>query len=131
MSDVTVTIEQDSATQAFERLGPAAAAALKGLAKETAYSLQAGVRSRLQRQIPGGTGRTVGAITVEEQATGYRVTSGDQGPRPANLPIWLEYGTKHMSPRPAWDAEIRLHAGPYNRRVEDVLQRAIDGLGGA
>lgn len=131
MSDVTVTIEQDTLTPAFGRLGEEGARVLKLVAKETAESLQAGVRARLQRQIPGGTGRTVAAITVEEQTTGYRVTSGEQNPRPANLPIWLEYGTKHMHARPAWNAEILLHNGPYVRRVEEALQRAIDGLGGA
>lgn len=130
MADVTVTVEHDSLTVAFDRLGAEAQAVLMAIARETADELKAEVQARIRRQT-AGTGRTANAITVERQETGYRVTSGEQNPRPANLPIWLEFGTKHMTPRPAWEAARRLLSGTYVRRVESGLQRAINGLGGA
>lgn len=131
VSQVTVTIE-DTLTTALARLGDAADARLMALAKTTADEFQAEVQSRLRRQLSGGgTGLTVSAITTGKTEGGYRVTSGEMGGRPANLPIWLEYGTKHMAPKPAWDATRLLMAGTYLRRVEDTLQQAIDGLGGA
>lgn len=126
---VEVTFDHDSLTAAFDRLGQEADAVLMEIARETADELKAEVQARLRRQT-AGTGRTANAITVERQQTGYKVTSGDQNPRPANLPIWLEFGTKHMTPRPAWEAARLLLAGTYERRVANGLQRAIDGLGG-
>lgn len=129
MADVTVTVEHDSLTVAFDRLGAEAHAILMAIAKETADELKAEVQARLRRQT-SGTGRTANAITVEKQDTGYRVTSGEMGDRPANLPIWLEFGTKHMTPKASWEAARLLLSGTYIRRVEDGMQRAIDGLGG-
>lgn len=123
-------MEQDSLTPAFNRLGDVASVILLAIAKETADALKAGVQSRLRRQT-FGTGQTANAVTVERVEGGYRVHSGDMGDRAANLPIWLEFGTKHMTPRPAWEAERLLASGTYMRRVEDGLQQAIDGLGGA
>lgn len=130
MDAVTATIEQDTLTPAFDRLAESASAILDGIAKTTAEGLQAGVRGRLQRQLHG-TGKTADAVTIERVEGGYRVTSGTQAPRPANLPIWLEFGTRHMHPRPAWEAERLLWASTYWRRCEEGLQHAIDGLGGA
>lgn len=130
MADVTVTVEHDSLTAAFDRLGAQAQAVLLAIAKETADELKAEVQARLRRQT-AGTGRTANAITVEKQDTGYRVHSGDMGDRAANLPIWLEFGTKHMTPKASWEAARLLLSGTYIRRVEDGMQRAIDGLGGA
>jgi len=120
----------DQITQAFDRLGDAAHAVLSELAMETANSLKAEMQGRLRRQT-AGTGRTADAITVERTPDGYaRVSSGDMGSRAANLPIWLEFGTKHMTARPYFYGAIALEHGTYLRRVERALQDAIDGLGG-
>lgn len=131
MSDVSVAFEQDTLTPAFARLGDQASAVLLAIAKETADDFKGEVQSRLRRRWTGGTGRTAEAVTVEKVEGGYRVTSGDMGDRPDNLPIWLNYGTKFMTGEAAWDATRLLLAGSYVRRVEEGLQRAIDGLGGA
>lgn len=127
---VTTEIEHDSITPALARLGDAANAVLSDLARETAHALQREMQGRLRRQT-SGTGKTADAITVEKSDDGfYRVTSGEMGSRPANLPIWLEFGTKHMTPRPYFYGAIALEQGTYLRRVEQQLQNAIDGLGG-
>lgn len=131
MDSVTVTVEHDSLTPALERVSVAANAALVELARTTAASLQTEMRSRLARQT-SGTGQTAEAITTEQGDNGYyRVTSGNMGARAANLPIWLEFGTKYMTPRPYFYGAIELEAGTYLRRAEDAMQAAIDGLGGA
>lgn len=131
MSDVAVTFEQDTLTPAFARLGDQAAVVLLGIAKDTADEFRAEVQSRLRRRWTGGTGRTANAVTVEKVEGGYRVTSGEMGDRAANLPLWLNYGTKHMTGEAAWDATRLLLSGGYMRKVEDGLQQAIDGLGGS
>lgn len=128
MDSVTVEIE-DGITKAFDRLGDAALSPLDAVAKAAAESIKAEVQSRIRR-LTHGTGRTANAVTVEKVEGGYRVHSGDMQERAANLPIWLEFGTKHMMPRPAWNAAILLENGTYLRRVEEALQVTIDGLGG-
>lgn len=126
---VTTEIEHDSITSAFARLGDAANAVLSDLARETAHTLQREMQGRLRRQT-SGTGRTADAITVEKSDDGfYRVNSGNMGDRAANLPIWLEFGTKHMTARPYFYGAIQLEQGTYLRRVDEALQQAIDGLG--
>lgn len=125
-----VTVEiQDGISKAFDRLGDAAAPLLLAVAKEAADDFKSEVQSRLRRRWPGGTGRTAGAVSIEAVGGGYRVTSGDMGGRPDNLPVWLNYGTKFMTGEAAWDATRLLLAGTYTRRMEDAMQQAIDGLG--
>jgi hypothetical protein len=127
--NVSVTIEHDTITQAMTRLGDAADAVLRDVARDTADKLKAEMQARLRRQT-SGTGKTADAVTVETTEDGYaKVTSGEMGSRPANLPIWLEFGTKHMTARPYFYGSIRLEQGAHLRRVEDALQQAIDGLG--
>ena len=127
---VTTEIEHDSITSAFARLGDAANPVLSDLARETAHTLQREMQGRLRRQT-SGTGRTADAITVERSDDGfYRVNSGNMGDRAANLPIWLEFGTEHMTARPYFYGAIALEQGTYLRRVEQRLQSAINGLGG-
>lgn len=128
MDLVTVTVEQDTLTPAVERLPAALSSLLDAVARDTAHRLQAEVRARIRRQT-AGTGQTEAAIVVEKIDGGYRVSSGNQGKRPAMLPIWLEYGTKHMHPRPAWAAAAALEEGTHRRRVEDAMQAAAEGLG--
>ena len=131
MDSVTVVVEQDTLTPALARLGAEADRVLKAIAKETAERIKDDAQGRLRRQT-SGTGRTADAITVEEGADGYyKVTSGNMGDRPANLPIWLESGTKHMTAKPYFYGAVQLEAGTYLRRVEQAMQDAIDGLGGA
>ena len=126
---VTTEIEHDSITPALAKLGDAANAVLSDLARETAHTLQREMQGRLRRQT-SGTGKTADAITVEKSDDGfYRVNSGNMGDRAANLPIWLEFGTKRMTPRPYFYGAIALEQGTYLRRVEDALQQALDGLG--
>lgn len=127
---VTVTIEHDTITTAFARLGDVAHSALAAVARDTATRLKEDMQSRLRRQTHG-TGKTADAIAAFRTDDGfYRVTSGDMGLRPANLPIWLEFGTKYMTPKPYFYGAIQLEQGAYLRRVEAALEDAISGLGG-
>lgn len=128
-----LTIEVDTAAlfQAIDRLGDEATRVLDLVAKETATAIQRDARDRLRRQTHG-TGATADAITVIPSSApggGYVVVSGDMGSRAANLPIWLEFGTKHMTPRPYLLAAARLEEGSYLRRVEVGMQEAIDRVG--
>ncbi len=131
MDSVTATVEMDQITRAFDRLGDVAQAALSDLARDTANSLKAEMQGRLRRAT-SGTGRTADAITVARTDDGYyTVTSSELGSRPGMLPIWLEHGTRHMSAKPYFYGAVQLESGTYLRRVENALQSAIDGLGGA
>ncbi len=87
--------------RAIDRLPDAVTAALKDVARTSAGRIAAHAKSLLRAQTHG-TGATADAIAVVEDAAHkqYVVYSPGTADRPANLPLWLEVGTIHMSARP-------------------------------
>lgn len=131
----TVTPEAQSLLAALERVGPRAESLCRAAAHETARRIQSGIRARAQW---GATGQTREAITVEEAPGplgGYRVfvgrTNDAEGlSRPANLPLWLEFGTKKWAGHPGFFfGPARLEEGPHLRRIAEALQAVFDELG--
>lgn len=47
-------------------------------------------------------------------------------PRPANLPIWLEFGTRRMVARPFWYQHVNQVRASYPAEVDRALQAAYD-----
>lgn len=49
-----------------------------------------------------------------------------------NVPLWLEFGTKHMVAQPYFFASAKLETDAYRRRVVDAINDAAEevGLGG-
>lgn len=114
----------------------------KPACKVTAERVQAAARARVARR----TGRTAAGISVEEthDQQGYVVLpydvqfeqaliSAGNDQQPANLPYWLEFGTKTMRKRPYFFAGVELERDPHDRRIREAIQTAIDdaGLGDA
>ena len=62
---------------------------------------------------------------------GWRVYVEPMPPRPANLPQWIEFGTKKMQARPFLFSSARLEEGAHVRRISEALTVAIEeqGLG--
>jgi hypothetical protein len=48
---------------------------------------------------------------------------------PANLDIWLEFGTRHMEARPFLHASAQLEEGPHERRIQQAINDAIQEVG--
>lgn len=134
--DFTIDIDAAGLLSALTRLGPAAEQHVKRAAEVTAKRVQQEVRTRVRRD----TGKTAEMITVDEAPQplgGYRVFVAQWvgasfvRPRPENLPIWLEFGTKHMSAQPFLFNSARLEEGAHERRIAAAIQDAINeqGLG--
>lgn len=128
MSDhLTIDVDTSSLLAALDRLGVVAEKHIREAALETAGRVASEARARVAR----ATGVTAGAITIDEEKTrpGFRVFVAPTQ-RAANLPIWLEFGTKRMTARPFLFSSARLEEGAHERRVAAALQDAIDEVGG-
>lgn len=141
MDGLQVETDATGLLRALDRLGAELVERhTKPACKVTAERIQAGARARVARK----TGRTAAGISVEESRDqlGYVVLPFDadfelaliragNDQQPANLPIWLEFGTKYMSPRPYFFAAVELERVGHDRRIREAIQDAIDenGLG--
>lgn len=47
----------------------------------------------------------------------------------SNVPIWLEFGTKHMLARPYFFASAKLEEGAHDRRMREAIRTAIEDTG--
>lgn len=56
-------------------------------------------RARLET-VTHGTGATAAAIFVQVVTGGVQLAVRPVGRRPNNVPLWIEFGTKHQRPRP-------------------------------
>jgi hypothetical protein len=50
-------------------------------------------------------------------------------PAPANLPIWLEYGTSKMAARPYMRPAAEAQRDDYQRAAERAVTRAAESVG--
>lgn len=96
--------------RSIDRFSDDQTAALKAVARATAERILARERQLLSSQTHGA-GNTADALFIEEDAANKQliVRFGLIKKRPANIPVWLEYGTVQMTARPfirpAADAE--------------------------
>src|SRR5688572_16777736 len=72
--------------------------ALQGAARESADQVAGDIRGTASAR--GWELANEVQVTHDEARQFYRVVVKPKPPRPANLPIWLEYGTVHMHARP-------------------------------
>ena len=102
----------------------------KPAARITADNVQREASARLRRQLsPHATGQTLAGISVREdfERAGYIVVSERQ--HMPNLPLWLDAGTKHMSPRDYFYSSARLEEGDHERRMLHAIVSAIEEAG--
>lgn len=68
------------------------------------------------------------AITMVEDpsAKAWVVSVASPHPRPANLPLWLEYGTRKMPARPFFGPGVIRGRGRYPAVMERAMQSAFD-----
>jgi HK97 gp10 family phage protein len=118
------------ARRALERLPSSVSLALRGAAHLIAVRIRDGAKQRLLAQTHG-TGRTANAIAVVEDAEQqqFRVESKAVRPAPANLPIWLEYGTSKMAARPYMRPAAEAQRDDYQRAAERAVTRAAESVG--
>lgn len=119
---MTITTDARRALAALDRLGVLAAREAQEVAEETGLRIQHEARARFNRQT-SGSGQTAKNITVEETAAGVRVYVKAIR-RPANMPIWFDFGTVHMLPRPFFFSSAQLEEAPHRRRMLAALERA-------
>lgn len=126
--------------QAIEQFPAAHTAALRAVAQATAGRVMARAKALLASQTHG-TGATAAAITVTEDAANKQFIVSSPGvPHPTislhtmkrsgrthtqkvsqnNLPIWLEYGTVHMTARPYMRPAAAAEEAQYARDMENA-----------
>lgn len=116
--------------QAIERFPAAVTEALKTTARASAGRIATNAKAIL-RSKTHGTGRTANAIRVldESRDKQYVVNSPGDPDRPANLPIWLEYGTRFMTAkphmRPAADAESARYTAAMTATAEQTATKVL------
>jgi len=114
----------------IEKLDATVTAALKATARASADRIAAHAAQLLRSQTHG-TGRTADAIRVldETDRKQYVVNSPGHPDRPANLPMWLEFGTRYMTAkphmRPAGDAETERYKTNMVKAAEDAALKAL------
>lgn len=132
---LTATVDAAALLAALDRVPASVARRVKAAAKVTAERIKTEAAAR-RRRATTGPGETARRLTVEETDTGYLVYVQD--PRVLrdgrllsmpNLPIWLEYGTKKMYPRPFLLPAAAIEEGPHLRRIAEAVQAAIDETG--
>lgn len=114
------------ARAAIERLAPAVRASLRSVAQRTALRIRDGARHRLLAQTQG-TGRTAAAIAVREDPDekAFAVESKAVRPSPANLPLWLEFGTVHMTARPYMRPAVEAESDRYVSELRDASGETV------
>jgi hypothetical protein len=116
--------------QAIERFPSEVTAALKTTARASADRIASHAKSIL-RSKTHGTGRTADAIRVldESKDKQFVVNSPGDPSKPANLPIWLEYGTRFMTAkphmRPAADAESSRYTTAMTATAEQIATKVL------
>ena len=128
---LTISVDVRALLAALDQLGPAAERHVHRAARITAEQIRDEASGRVRR----ATGKTAGAITIEEAPPplgGYRVFVGAVLGRAANLPQWIEFGTRRMEARPFLFSSARLEEGAHLRRISEAMTKAIaeTGLGG-
>ncbi len=110
MASSVTTTGLEELKRSIDRFPDAVTQAFKATAKASADRMATHAAAIL-RSKTHGTGKTAAAIRVldESQDKQYVVNSPGDPDRPANLPLWLEFGTRFMIARPymrpAGDAE--------------------------
>ena len=98
--------------------------ACKRVAHTWAGRVKADAQRRLLEQTKG-EGNTAAALEVIEDAPNkqYIVAYGLIRNRPANLPLWLEYGTVKMLARPHMRPSAEAAREGYRREMDAVAQQ--------
>lgn len=113
-----------------DRLPETVTAALREVAKSTAERIKVGYQQRFRAQTHG-TGRTAESARVLDESEEKQFTVNVPGhpDKPANLPMWLEYGTRFMSARPALrpsgDAETERYKRDMAAAAEKTMTEAL------
>lgn len=127
MADAKFTIELEHAAVdvALSKLTPSVNALTLKVSLATAESIKQEALGRVARR----TGLTAAGIIVvpSKDGYGYLVKASRQGRD--MVPRWLEFGTRHMSPRPFLLVSAKLEAPSYPGKIAQATQAGIDDVG--
>jgi HK97 gp10 family phage protein len=126
---VTVTgLTEAKATIA--KLPETVTSALKAVAKRTADRIVPEYQRRLLSQTKAHKTAASARVLDESDEKQFTVNVPGHPDKPANLPRWLEYGTRHMvakpSLRPAGDAESERYKSDMAAAAERAVREALE-----
>jgi hypothetical protein len=117
---------------AIQRFPDAVTASLKQIANRTAHVVAVRAAEILNHKTHG-TGKTAASIRVldESDHKTFLVNCPGDPERPANLPMWLEFGTKFMTARsfmrPAGDESEQGYIRDMTKAAEGTAQKVLGG----
>lgn len=102
--------------------------AVEQVFRDTARDTAHAIAQRARQRVPVRSGRTQRSIRVVEDLPhhAYHVEVGAHEGMPAdkdwpaNLPIWIEYGTRFIVARPFMRPAIDAEREPYRQRLERI-----------
>jgi HK97 gp10 family phage protein len=99
--------------------------ALRGVAWHSARRIRTRAQQIL-RSKTHGTGKTANSIEVIEEEKSFLVHVAGDPDRPANLPLWLERGTRHMAARPYMRPASDEEEPTYKREMEQAAIKVAE-----
>ena len=96
----------------------------EAVARRAAFGLQATVQGVMASR--GWTMATETTVEHLRDEHRYRVSVDPRPRKPANLPLWLEYGTRTMVAQPFWSPAVNALRRTYPADQERALQAAYD-----
>lgn len=113
----------------IDHLPDVVTAALKAEAKATAERVAARA-AEILRSKTHGTGKTAASIRVldESDEKQFVVNCPGDPDRPANLPLWLERGTRYMSARAFMRPAADEASARYQTTMAAIAERAATDL---
>lgn len=118
------------ARRTLERLPQAMRLALRANAMRSAHRIGANA-AHILRQKTHGSGETAEAIRVREHASEQQFLVESKAPqgRPANLPLWLEFGTVKMRARSYMRPAAEAEAPRYSEGARHAVEKAATDVG--
>ena len=125
---ITVTVDTTALQAGLVHLADDMAIQTKAAAEITANAIVREARGRVARR----TGATAEGIHAEESRDGIGYVVLAIRAERANVPFWLEFGTRYMTARPFLYASAAVEQPGHQRRTADAVSYAIDvnGFGG-
>lgn len=115
---IDVELDASGAITALETLGVAVERHLRPVAELTATRIAREAELRVHRR----TGQHFKGVVVAEHEGAFIVYPQAD---PANLGIWLEFGTKRADRHPFLGPALELERGSHARRVADAINAAV------
>lgn len=130
---LNITVDMRDLLAAIDRAPAAIQVHVTEAASLTAHAIANDAKTRVHRRAGPNGGQTAAGILVRSDGQGgFWVDStepGGPGHDPANVPIWLEFGTVHQPPYKYFFISADLERGANERRMIQAIEDGLADVG--